>query len=137
MAANKKSTKKPARAAKKADRKKPTTHRGTSIKVIAGAEVGPGGGEIILENESVRIWDISLPPGGRSALHTHLLDYILVQVEGDEICTEPHPDTQGEYNRRMILETRPGDTCFIAKGGSETAVNTGKKRWREICIELK
>ena len=31
----------------------------------------------------------------------------------------------------------PGDTVFIAKGGTETAVNVGKKHWREICIELK
>ena len=113
------------------------THPGTDIRVIEGAETGPGGGKLIFENDRVRIWDIALEPSGRSALHTHLLDYILVQVEGDEVCTEPHKDTQGEYNRRMIMETRPGDTCYIGKGGSETAVNTGKKTWREICIELK
>jgi hypothetical protein len=122
---------------KKREAAKPATHAGTHIAVIKGAAIGPGGGEVIFENDRVRIWDIALDPGQKSALHTHLLDYVLVQVEGDEICTEPHRDTQGEYNRRMILETRPGDTVFIEKGGSETAVNTGKKRWREICIELK
>jgi quercetin dioxygenase-like cupin family protein len=113
------------------------THPGTNIRVIEGAETGPGGGKIIFENDRVRIWDIGLPPGGRSALHTHLLDYVLVQAEGDEICTEPHPDTEGEYNRRMTMEVQPGDTVFIEKGGTETAVNTGKQPWREICIELK
>ena len=121
--------------AKKATR--PSRHPGTAINVIKNAEIGPGGGELILENDRVRIWDISLEPGQRTALHTHLLDYVLVQIEGDEIGTEPHEDTQGEYNRRMVLETRPGDTCYIGKSGTETAVNTGKKRWREICIELK
>ena len=114
-------------------------HPGTDmdITMIEGAETGPGGGKIIFENDRVRISDIALEPGQKSALHTHLLDYILVQVEGDEICAEPHPDTQGEYNRRLVLETHPGDTVFIEKGGTETAVNTGKKNWREICIELK
>lgn len=112
-------------------------HPGTNVRVIEGSETGPGGGKVIFENDRVRISDIALEPGGRSALHTHLLDYVLVQVEGDEICTEPHPDTEGHYNRRMAMEVQPGDTVFIEKGGSETAVNTGKKPWREICIELK
>jgi redox-sensitive bicupin YhaK (pirin superfamily) len=136
-ATRRKATRKP-RAPQKAKRvKQPARHPGTEINIIPGAEVGPGGGKIILENDRVRIWDIALGPGQRSALHTHLLDYVLVQIEGDEVATHPHEDTQGEYNRRMSLETRPGDTCFIQKGGSETAVVTGKKPWREICIELK
>jgi hypothetical protein len=130
---------------KKAVRKKaararaaaPRNHPGTDIKVIRGAEVGPGGGEMVFENERVRIWDVALEPGEKSALHTHLLDYVLVQIEGEEVKTQPHPDTQGFYNRRMIMETRPGDQVFIEKGGTETAVNTGKTRWREIVIELK
>lgn len=113
------------------------THPGTDIRVIEGSETGPGGGKMIFENDRVRIWDIALEPGGRTALHTHLLDYVLIQVEGDEICTEPHSDTQGFYNRRMVLEVAPGDTVFIDKSGTETAVNTGKQPWREICIELK
>jgi quercetin dioxygenase-like cupin family protein len=147
--ASKTAAKKPGAAARKGARKpakKSTrekaaraaaTHPGSDIKIIPGAEVGPGGGEMNFENERVRIWDISLEPGGKSALHTHLLDYVLVQVEGEEVKTQPHPDTQGFYNRRMILETRPGDSVFIEKGGSETAINTGKTRWREIAIELK
>ena len=116
---------------------RPRTHEGTEINVIPGAEIGPGGGEVIFENDRLRIWDIALEPGQDTALHTHLLDYVLVQVEGDEVKTQPHPDTQGFYNRRMIMETRPGDTVFIEKGGTETATNTGSSRWREICIELK
>ncbi|MBW2295271.1 MAG: hypothetical protein JRG94_23625 [Deltaproteobacteria bacterium] len=114
-----------------------TIHPGTNIAKIKGSQPGPGGGKLIFENDSVKIWDIELPPEGKTALHTHLLDYVLVQIAGDEICTEPHSDTEGFYNRRMVLETRPGDTVFIEKGGSEVAVNTGKKLWREICIELK
>jgi len=36
----------------------------------------------------------------------------------------------------MILETRPGDGCYNEKGGTETAVNSGKKTSRETCIEI-
>ena len=116
---------------------KSPTHPGTDVPVIPGAVVGPGGGKVILENERVRIWDVSLDPGKSSALHTHLCDYVLVQIDGDEICNDPHPETLGAHNRRMVVETRPGDTAYVEKGGTETAVNTGTKRWREIVIELK
>jgi hypothetical protein len=115
----------------------PAVHPGTGVRVIPGAVIGPGGGKLILENDRVRIWDMSLDPGGRSELHTRLLDYVLVQIEGDEVCNEPHPETQGAHNRRMVARTQPGDTNYIEKGGTETAVNTGKKRWREIVIELR
>ena len=113
------------------------THPATQIAVIEGAEIGPGAGKLVFENDRVRIWDLQLDPGERSALHTHLLDYVIVQIEGDEICNEPHPETQGFYDRRMVEQTHPGDTAFVRAGGTEVAVNTGKKHWREICIELK
>ena len=113
------------------------THPATQIAVIEGAEIGPGAGKLVFENDRVRIWDLQLDPSERSALHTHLLDYVLVQIEGDEICNEPHPETQGFYNRRMVEAIHPGDTVFVKAGGTEVAVNTGKQHWREICIELK
>ena len=113
------------------------THPATQIAVIEGAEIGPGAGKLVFENDRVRIWDLQLDPSERSALHTHLLDYVLVQIEGDEICNEPHPETQGFYNRRMVEAIHPGDTVFVKAGGTEVAVNTGKKHWREICVELK
>jgi quercetin dioxygenase-like cupin family protein len=113
------------------------THPATQIAVIEGAETGPGAGKLVFENDRVRIWDLQLDPGERSALHTHLLDYVLVQIEGDEICNEPHPESQGFYNRRMVQEVHPGDTVFVKAGGTEVAANAGKQHWREICIELK
>jgi predicted metal-dependent enzyme (double-stranded beta helix superfamily) len=64
------------------------THPGTSIATIEGSKPGPGGGKLIFENDRVKIWDIGLGPGQKTALHTHLLDYVLVQIEGDEICIE-------------------------------------------------
>ena len=112
-------------------------HPGTDIAVIKGAEVGTGGGEIIVENERVRIKSISLAPGERTALHTHVLDYVLVQIEAGEVCHEPHPQSQGVIRERKITRRRPGVTAFITKGGTEVAVNTGDKLIHEICIELK
>ncbi|MBJ22261.1 MAG: hypothetical protein CL933_22860 [Deltaproteobacteria bacterium] len=110
---------------------------GDIIPDIEGSEYGPGGGTMIFENERVRVTELSLPAGGRSKLHTHALDYVLVQIEGDKIAVEPHPETAGEYKEFFETDVVPGAFVFIEKGGVETAVNTGKKDWREICIELK
>lgn len=104
---------------------------------VEGSEYGPGGGTIIFENERIRVSDVRLPPGGRSKLHTHDLDYVLIQIEGDKIAVEPHPETRSAYREYMEVDVAPGDFVFIEKGGVETAVNVGKKPWREICIELK
>ncbi len=107
------------------------------IPEVEGSEYGPGGGKIIFENERVRVTEVGLAAGKRSKLHTHDLDYMLIQIEGDKIAVEPHPETAGEYKEFFEVDVEPGAFVFMQKGGVETAVNTGKKKWREICIELK
>jgi len=113
------------------------THPGTDIAVIEGAEVGPGAGELVFENDRVRIMNIVIEPGQRSALHTHVRDYILVQINAGEACHEPHPESQGFIKQRKASATRPGLTAFIPAGSTEIAINTGDTPLREIYIELK
>jgi hypothetical protein len=99
------------------------------IPDVEGSEIGPGGGEIIFENR--------LGAGERSKLHTHALDFMLIQLEGDKIAVEPHPETNSKYKDFFEAEVVPGATLYMERGGVEWAVNTGKKPWRELCIELK
>ncbi len=107
------------------------------VPEVEGSEYGPGGGTILFENDRIRVTELRLEPGGRSKLHTHGLDYMLIQIEGDKIAVEPHPETAGEYKDFFEADVVPGAFAFLEKGGVETAVNTGKQPWREICIELK
>ena len=92
---------------------------------------------IILENDRVRIWEMDLAPGERSATHRHGLDYVLVQIDGDRIAAQFEPDTQGALHGWVEGTVEPGKTRYLARGGIETAVNTGARRYREILIELK
>lgn len=92
---------------------------------------------LLLENDRVRIWEMDLPPGARSATHRHDLDYVLVQIDGDRIAAIPEPDTRGAFREYIEGEVEPGKTRYIARGGIETAVNIGARRYREILIELK
>jgi len=61
------------------------------------AELSPRemiGTKLLMENDRVRIWELALAPGERSTLHEHDNDYIVVQVYGDKVAVEPHPDTK-------------------------------------------
>jgi hypothetical protein len=92
---------------------------------------------MLFENDRVRIWEMDLPPGGESAVHRHDLDYILVQLEGDRIAGVPERDSAGPYDEYVEAAVVSGNAIYIERGGVETAVNTGKQRYREILIELK
>lgn len=112
---------------------------GKSIEIpeVEGSELGPGGGDLVFENERIKVWDIRLGAGERSKLHTHALDYMLIQLEGDRIAVEPHPETASEYQEFFEAEVVPGAITYMERGGVEWAVNTGTKPWRELCIEFK
>jgi hypothetical protein len=92
---------------------------------------------VLMENERVRIWEMDLAPGERSATHRHELDYILIQLEGDRIAAQFEPDTAGVHRGYLEADVAPGKTSYLTRGGIETAINIGQRRYREILIELK
>src|SRR5262249_14920124 len=99
--------------------------------------IGNVGTRLLLENERVRIWEMDLAPGARSDVHRHDVDYVLVVVEGDRIAAEPEPDTAGKHRAYVEAAVEPGRVHYMRRGGIETAVNVGQRRYREILIELK
>ncbi|MCU1380378.1 MAG: hypothetical protein JWN29_3361 [Acidimicrobiales bacterium] len=99
--------------------------------------LGPVGSEIVFENDRVRIWQLRLAPGERSAIHRHELDNILIQIAGDRIAAEPEPDTEGPYREYIEAEPIPGAAIYVTRGGVETAVNTGTQPYLEVIVELK
>ena len=99
--------------------------------------LGPVGTEIVFENDRVRVWQLRLAPGERSAIHRHELDNILIQISGDRIAAEPEPDSEGPYREYIEAEPVPGAVIYVTKGGVETAVNVGKEPYLEVIVELK
>ena len=100
-------------------------------------ELGNVGTRLLMENDRVRIWEMDLAPGARSDVHRHDLDYVIVQIEGDRIAGVPEPDTAGAFREYKEGTAEPGKTYYVTRGGIETAVNVGQRRYREILIELK
>jgi beta-alanine degradation protein BauB len=107
------------------------------VRTVAQRVTGPIGSKVLLDNDRVRVWELALQPGERSAVHEHVLDYLLIQVSGDRIAVDPEPDSQGEFREFFAADVIPGASIAMKRGGIETAVNVGSKPYLEVIVELK
>src|SRR5439155_1220446 len=101
------------------------------VNVARGALVDQDALQAAPENERVRIWEMDLTRGARSDTHRHDADYVLVQIEGDRIAALPEPDSAGPYTAYIEADVVPGKARYIRRGGIETAINIGERRYRE------
>lgn len=100
----------------------------------ANDALGPIADTVLLDNDRVRIWQMTLAPGAASALHRHELDYVVVLLAGDRIAAVPGPGSSRATREAAVT---PGRAVFLSAGESEWAVNTGTREYRELVIELK
>jgi mannose-6-phosphate isomerase-like protein (cupin superfamily) len=90
---------------------------------------------VLFEDDHVRIWEMKLEPGEHSDLHHHDHDYYLVIFSGDLVAGVPPKDSPVDA---FVGKVPPqGNTVPVPKGGTEWALNVGKKTYHEILIELK
>jgi len=99
--------------------------------------LGNIGTTLLFENDRVRVWELALVPGAKSDIHRHDLDYLIVQLEGDRIAAAPELDSGGKHTEYIEVQAEPGKVSYMTRGGIETAINVGQRRYREILIELK
>ena len=95
--------------------------------------------KLLMENDRVRIWEMRLAPGERSALHRHENDYVMIQIAGDKMAADFEPDSGGPWGGlgRVEGDIVPGNFIYAERGGIETAVNIGETPFYEIVVELK
>jgi hypothetical protein len=95
--------------------------------------------KLLFENERVRIWEMRLAPGEKSALHRHENDYVMIQIAGDTMAADFEPDSGGPWGALGHVEgdISPGNVLWADRGGIETAVNNGNEDFLEIVVELK
>ena len=95
------------------------------------SELGNVATRILFENDAVRVWEMDLAPGERSDRHRHSLPYLLCILEGSRV------DAEVEGRGRVEIPVQSGSVFFVPPGATETAINSGPDRFREILIELK
>jgi hypothetical protein len=90
---------------------------------------------VLFEDDHVRIWEMKLEPGEHSDLHHHENDYYLVILSGDLVAGIPPKDSGMDP---FVGKVPPeGNTVPVPKGGTEWALNVGRKTYHEILIERK
>ncbi len=101
----------------------------------AGDPLGDVATRILFEDDTLRIWEMTLEPGEYTDLHHHQHDYYLVIDAGDLVAGVPPKDSPMDF---FVGKIPPqGNTVRVPKGGTEWAFNVGEKTYHEILIELK
>ena len=101
----------------------------------AGDKLGNVADHILYEDDDVRVWEMTLEPGQWTDLHHHEHEYILAIDSGDLVAGIPPKDSGMDFFVGKVPAA--GNTVRVPKGGTEWALNVGKKRYHEILIELK
>jgi hypothetical protein len=97
--------------------------------------IGNVANHVLYEDDDVRVWEMNLEPGQHSDLHHHEHDYILVIDSGDLVAgVTPKGHPMDPFVGKVPAQ---GNTVRVAKGGTEWALNVGRKTYHEILIELK
>jgi hypothetical protein len=101
----------------------------------ANDPMGNVGTALLYEDDDVRVWELALEPGEASDLHHHEHDYILAIDSGDLVAgVTPKGHPMDPFIGKVPAA---GNTVRVPKGGTEWALNVGKKRYHEVLIELK
>ena len=87
--------------------------------------------EVLFENDRVKIWHLTLELGEASDWHVHDLDYITVNIEGNERTVELEDGTT------RLNTSGPGSWTCQTKHGAHRVVNNSNARHKNILIELK
>lgn len=89
------------------------------------------GQEIILENETTRVWHISLEPGESQAWHLHHNPYLVVAIEA--------ADNQITYTDGSCRDVHEhvGRTIEMVPSPVHMLTNVGKTRYVSRLIEFK
>jgi hypothetical protein len=97
------------------------------------------GSKLLFENDQVKVWEFSMEPGEKGRLHRHATDYLMIQLTGDKVGAEFHPESKDEWGTEGWIEgdVVPGQVLYAKAGGVETPMNIGKVRFSEIIVELK
>jgi quercetin dioxygenase-like cupin family protein len=102
--------------------------------MTAGAEkelrLGPIGDRVIFENELVRVWTLTLEPGGKQPWHRHDLPYLIV------------PITKGKGRITFVDETvvepveEPGMAIWREPGLVHELENTADWEYKNLLVEI-
>ena len=94
-------------------------------------QLGPIGDKVLFENEHIRVWSVTLDPGGRQAWHQHLLPYLIVPLtKGKNVMTF-------DDGRERETNETPGEVLWREAGIPHELLNVSDWLYRNVLIEMK
>ena len=93
--------------------------------------LGPIGDKILFENEFVRVWSVTLDPGGRQPWHQHLLPYLIVPL------TEGKNEMTFDDGRVRQTQEKPGEVIWREPGIPHELRNCSDWQYRNVLVEIK
>jgi beta-alanine degradation protein BauB len=103
-------------------------------EAVAGKEPEPGV-ITILDNDRVRVREVTLAAGGESGLKRQSRDAAVFVVEGGRLKLVEREEEGRERIEQLDLA---GNTVrWIPRGGFRNTINLGNRRYRELRVELK
>lgn len=93
-------------------------------------EAAPNIYKMLLDNDKVRISEITFKPGDKAAMHTHPYPHAVYIIEGGQLTITKLDGTS------TVVDAKPGDVMWM---GVETheGVNTGTTTLRGTVTEIK
>jgi hypothetical protein len=113
-------------------------------ELIAMSGVGT---RVVFEDDRIKVWELELDPGQKTAVHTHEMDYVFYVMNGSslEILDEEN-NSLGvfEYDDGDVMPLRLEGEVLVGAGdeslrvpATHAARNVGDTPYREILIEKK
>ncbi|MBV8745464.1 MAG: hypothetical protein JO134_10535 [Xanthobacteraceae bacterium] len=94
-------------------------------------ELGKVGDKIIFENDAIRVWSLSVPPGGIKRMHRHGLPYLIVPMTGGRVELTTI-DGHVRYG-----EDKKGEAFFLPAGETHQLRNLNDHAYDNVLVELK
>jgi quercetin dioxygenase-like cupin family protein len=103
----------------------------SEIRMPEGTVLGDIGDKVIFENELIRVWGLTLQPGGIQGWHRHDLPYLVVPLTpGDNLMRF------ADGRSRATKET-PGEVMWREPGIPHELENAGGATYANVLIEFK
>lgn len=93
------------------------------------AKVGPDIYKCTLDNERVRVCEVTFKPGAKIAKHSHP-DHVAFVIRGGKLRIT------GDDGKTQDIDLKPGQAHWLT-AQSHSAENVGKTRVRLVVVELK
>jgi len=105
------------------------------------------GTKVVFEDDRIKVWELELSPGQKTAVHKHEMDYMFYVISGSSLEVLDEKD-----NPIGVFEYKDGDVLPLKLYGDELVVvgeeslrvpathaarNVGNRLYREILVEEK